>query len=159
MLHYLFWALHGNQFMSEHPASEYPAHQNPAGGSVLVVNPDPHTLVLLSAMLERNGFRALLARNRGEALGIAARSYVPLDVVLCEIGTAGLPGDMLLDRLRELRPEIPAIFVSSGIEDEVIRVRVVRQTEPGHYTWAGDLSLVESVKRALQSRHMSAGVQ
>src|SRR6204780_4721596 len=53
--------------------------------SVLVVDEEAEILSFFARILEANGMRALLARNPGEAVGIAKRGYVPIDVVLTDV--------------------------------------------------------------------------
>jgi CheY-like chemotaxis protein len=44
--------------------------------AVLIVDQQPEILVLLSGILQNNGFRTLLARTASEALEIARRQYL-----------------------------------------------------------------------------------
>jgi CheY-like chemotaxis protein len=119
--------------------------------SVLIVNHDPAVLVLLASMLERNGFRALFARNSQEAEEITARQYVPVDLVLCDVSVDGESGHMIVSRLRELRPGIRELFVSTAEDRGAIRIRVVRHTGEGEYSPVGDLNLVDHVRGSLQA--------
>src|SRR5580698_483772 len=51
---------------------------NNASLSVLVINEDAEILSFFARILDGNGIRALLARDAGEAVGIAKRGYVPI---------------------------------------------------------------------------------
>ena len=53
--------------------------------SVLVIDEQPAILAFFARILTAGGMRALLARNSGEAIGIAERGYVPIDLVLSNV--------------------------------------------------------------------------
>jgi DNA-binding response OmpR family regulator len=68
-----------------------------ADGAVLVVERDPATLALLSAVLKSGGIRSLLARSEAEAREIASRRYPPVRLVLSNVPMANaLPGIPML---------------------------------------------------------------
>src|SRR5579859_2085288 len=94
--------------------------------SVLIVNEDPAILVLLASMLERNGYRALLARSRAEAVEITSRHYVPVDMVLCDVLVGGEGAQSIMAAVRENRPAVRELFLSTGVESGAIRIGVVR---------------------------------
>jgi len=100
--------------------------------SVLIVDEDPDILSFFARMLDSNGMRALLARNPGEALGIAKRGYVPIDVVLTDVALRAdmaspefTSGHELVDSLRELRPDIKPLFMSAFHDAGVIRIQLM----------------------------------
>jgi DNA-binding NtrC family response regulator len=123
--------------------------------SVLVVNGDPEILTFFARILDTDGIRALLARNNNEAIGIAKRGYVPIDLVLTDLllkpddGTPELgSGPELVDRLRELRPEIRALYFSAYSDSEGIRIKLM---DRGFETTSRSLDnrgLLESIRRA-----------
>jgi DNA-binding NtrC family response regulator len=99
--------------------------------SVLVVDEDPEILAFFARMLDMNGMRALLARTPDEAVGIAARGYVPIDLVLTDVSLKterGTPdagsGSVLVERVRELRPEVRALYMSAYVDSEIIRIEM-----------------------------------
>jgi CheY-like chemotaxis protein len=99
--------------------------------SVLVVDEEPEILSFFARLLDANGMRALLARDGAEAIGIAKRGYVPIDLVLTDIhlkANADAPGvdsgQELVGRLRELRPEVRALFISAFLDSGVIRIEL-----------------------------------
>src|ERR1022692_3386672 len=100
--------------------------------SVLVIDEDAEVLSFFAKILGSNGIRALLARNAGEAVGIAKRGYVPIDLVLTGVllkpdaAAPGLgSGPELVDRLRELRPDVRALYMSARVDSGVIRIELV----------------------------------
>jgi DNA-binding NtrC family response regulator len=123
--------------------------------SVLVVDEDPEILSFLARILDINGIRALLARNHNEAIGIAKRGYVPIDLVLTDVflePDAGTPdlssGPALVERLRELRPEVRALYMSAYIDSEIIRIKLM---DGGFETTSrspDDRGLLDSIRSA-----------
>jgi CheY-like chemotaxis protein len=127
--------------------------------SVLVVDEEPEILSFFARILDANGMRALLARNAKEAMGIANRGYVPIDVVLTDVVVAldsqssgSISGAELVDRLRELRPEVRALFMSASLDEEVIRVRLTERsfettTIRSENVHSDDEGLIESIRK------------
>jgi CheY-like chemotaxis protein len=123
--------------------------------SVLVVDEDAEILSFFARILGSNGIRALLARNAGEAVGIAKRGYVPIDLVLTDVvlkpdaaAPEGGSGSELVDQLRQLRPELRALYMSAFVDSEVIRIELV---DRGFHTTSkssDDGGLIESIRTA-----------
>jgi two-component system, cell cycle sensor histidine kinase and response regulator CckA len=123
--------------------------------SVLVVDDETEVLSFFARILDANGMRALLARNPGEAIGIAKRGYVPINLVLTDVSLkpdAATPdlrsGSELADRLRELRPEVRVLYMSAWLDSEVIRIELMGpgfQTTSQHSDHRG---LIESIRNS-----------
>jgi DNA-binding response OmpR family regulator len=89
------------------------------GGTVVVVEDDPHIADLVDLYLRREGFRVLLAGDGGSGLQIVARED-PCIVIL----DVGLPGARDgFDVCREIRGRstVPVLFLTAR-DDEVDRV-------------------------------------
>jgi DNA-binding NtrC family response regulator len=122
--------------------------------SVLIVDEDPDILSFFARMLDSNGMRALLARSPKEALGIAKRGYVPIDVVITDValrtdlaGSELTNGYDLVARLRELRPDIRPIYMSAYLDAGVIRIEIM---DRGFETTSKDpdtQGLIDSIRR------------
>jgi CheY-like chemotaxis protein len=123
--------------------------------SVLVVDEEPEILAFFARVLDSNGMRALLARTPEEAIGIAQRGYVPIDLVVTDVllkAASARPGEEsngseLVDRLRELRPEVRALYMSANNDDEVIRVELMDRTFEAT-SKGDDPGLIESIRLA-----------
>jgi DNA-binding NtrC family response regulator len=123
--------------------------------SVLVIDEEAEILSFFARILDSNRIRALLARNASEAIGIAKRGYVPIDLVLTDVLLKPDPaapdlgtGPELVDRLRQLRPELRALYMSTCIDSEVIRIELV---DRGFHTMSkssDDRGLIESIRTA-----------
>lgn len=100
--------------------------------SVLIVDEEPEILAFFARILDTNGIRALLARSSGEAIGIARRGYVPIDLVLPNVMLQPDPelpdltsASDLVDHLRQLRPRLRALYMSALVDSEVIRIELM----------------------------------
>jgi DNA-binding NtrC family response regulator len=130
--------------------------------SVLVVDDDPQILSFFARILDFNGMRALLAHNHDEAIEIAKRGYVPIDLVLTDVslkpdlkpndGTADLTsGTALVERLQQLRPEVRALYMSAYLDSEMIRIEMVDrgfQTTSKSWDTRGLLEVIRSAATA-----------
>lgn len=118
--------------------------------SVLVLDEEPAILALVSAILERNGMRTLRARNPEEALQIAAREYVPIDIVLANVMAPGLDESDLIRRLQELRPQIRVLNTSGLVDRGVLRVAVLSDVH------SVDGDLVQAIRTTMQKERARA---
>ena len=82
-------------------------------GSVLVVDDEPMVLRLIEATLRRSGYRVVTASGHHGALRIAADASEPIDLLVSDVVMPGMNGPELADRIRELRPGLPVLFVSA----------------------------------------------
>lgn len=119
--------------------------------SILVVDEAPEILNFFARLLDTNGMRALLARTPDEAIEIARREYIPIDLVVTDTVLKGdsarlweeTTGSEVVDRVRALRPNARALYMMAGADDEVIRLELAGTT------WkAGDPGLVETIRAA-----------
>lgn len=129
--------------------------------SVLVIDEEPEILNFFAKILDANGMRALLARNAGEAIGIAKRGYVPIDLVLTDIslrpdtaapghnrGLEQIDASELVKRLRELRPDLRALFMSASIDSEMIRIELKDRKFQMSSRASDSQGLIESIQAA-----------
>jgi CheY-like chemotaxis protein len=130
---------------------------NTAGNSlsVLVVDEEPEILSFLARILDSNGIRALLARDAGEAIGIAKRGYLPIDLVLTDVllrPDATVPdigsGPELVDRLRQMRPVLRALYMSAHLDRDVIRIELLDRGLFHTSKSSDHRGLIESIRTA-----------
>src|SRR5438477_9210860 len=95
---------------------EITERRRPNKMSVLVVDEEPAILAGIAGILKIRGVRALLARSVPEAIGIAERSYIPIDLILTDVTISGLSGPELFDRLKELRPDLRVQYMSATVD-------------------------------------------
>ena len=125
--------------------------------SVMIVDEEPDILAFFARMLDANGIRALLARTPGEALEIAKRGYVPIDVVVSDVALrpAGEPfseqsasGSELVQEIRRLRPESRSLFMSAYLDSGVIRIQLIDREFNTDSKNPDDAGLIGCIRRA-----------
>jgi DNA-binding NtrC family response regulator len=136
--------------------------------SVLVIDEETEILSFFAKVLDANGMRALLARNATEALGIARRGYVPINLVLTDVflkpkavSSETSSGPEVVDQIRELRPEVRALYMSAYLDSEVIRIELIDRGFQTTSKNADDRGLIESIRNAAAAplvRRMGGGM-
>jgi two-component system, chemotaxis family, CheB/CheR fusion protein len=82
---------------------------------ILLIEDHGSTAQVLVRMLERRGYRP---RHAGDATAaLAAIGEEEFDLVISDLGLPGMTGWELLDKLRAVRPTIPAIALSGYAYD------------------------------------------
>ncbi|MBW4710421.1 response regulator [Roseobacter sp. YSTF-M11] len=95
----------------EEPMKRLPLRKG-AGQSILVVEDEPNLLAVMEDLLKELGFRILSASSGQEALDVI-ESGDKVDLLLTDIVMpGGIGGFELAQRVRELRPSIPIIYMS-----------------------------------------------
>ncbi len=125
--------------------------------TVLIVQAETSVLVLLSGMFRANGVRPLLARTTEEAMEIAARQYIPIDAVMCDVRFVPESGPDVVDDIRALRPGIRPVYLSAVVDDGAIRMKIMRQVAPKYFIHAPHVGPVEAVRGALSAQLLRAG--
>jgi CheY-like chemotaxis protein len=101
----------------------------PRGGThtVLVVEDEAALLELTRRLLERQGYRVLLAANADEALRQFEENPL-IDVLLTDVVMPGASGPELMQRVIADRPGLRVIYMSGYTEEAIVRRGVL---EPG----------------------------
>jgi CheY-like chemotaxis protein len=76
---------------------------------ILCVDDNELDLSVLSFMLATNGYRVVSATNGKEAIGIFGEHQV--DLVLADYAMPQMTGDQLVDRLKQVAPQVPMILL------------------------------------------------
>jgi CheY-like chemotaxis protein len=71
--------------------------------------------------LNSSGYRTLEAGNGGEALLAVEGHNGPIDLMLTDVVMPGMTGKELVERLKQLRPEMKVLYMSGYSGDEMIR--------------------------------------
>ena len=82
-------------------------------GTVLLVDDEDMILQIGRAMLQKLGYRVLIATGGEGAFDILKRKGAEIDLVVMDLIMPGMPGSQVFDGIRELRPDMP-ILLSSG---------------------------------------------
>jgi len=87
--------------------------------TLLVVGIDDAVLTVIRRMLERRGFRTLLARCADDARSIVAAHSARLAGVVLDLAMPGMDADRLFGALRRMRPALPVLLTGGYGEDAV----------------------------------------
>ena len=122
--------------------------------SVLVVDEDSSILAFLARILDANGIRALLARSAEEALSIAQRSYVPINLLLTDVtvreamndSVSESDGAQLAFRLRQIRPDARVLYMSAYTDAGIIRVQLMNRKQESQPDGVAGNDLIASIR-------------
>ena len=84
---------------------------------ILIVDDDPAILRTLSAGLRSRGYSVETAANGEEALRLADRRTVPIDLVISDLVMPEMNGVQLFVRLGQWFPEARFLFISGYVEN------------------------------------------
>jgi PAS domain S-box-containing protein len=108
-------------------------------GTVLLVEDDDAVREFAREVLKSRGWRVVEASGPSEALALASEGAETFDVVVTDVVMPGLSGGELADKLDELRPGVPVLFVSGYADTDVIgrgQLRAGRQLLSKPFTGA-----------------------
>jgi CheY-like chemotaxis protein len=103
------------------PLTDKEAHRDDAkedgwlAGSetVLLVDDERMIIDVSGPMLEKLGYRVVIAQSGQEAVDVVSDEERPLDLVILDLVMPGMDGRATFDRIRRIRPELP-VLLSSG---------------------------------------------
>jgi two-component system, cell cycle sensor histidine kinase and response regulator CckA len=98
------------------------------GETVLLVEDDAQLRGIVARMLETRGYRVVRASGGEEALRLAHGDNGPIDLILSDLMMPGLGGRELVDRVRELQPTAPVLYMSGYTDDAAVRRGVLDQS-------------------------------
>ena len=99
------------------PIAEPPARLRRA--TVLLVEDDEGVRRLTRRVLEQYGFQAVEARSGLEALELLSLDQPHIDAVVSDLVMPGMSGIELVGRIRELRCDLPVVYLSGYSGEEV----------------------------------------
>jgi CheY-like chemotaxis protein len=85
--------------------------------TVLIVEDDPSVRLIATRMLEDRGYIAIAARGGEEAIRLAQRPSLRIDLVLSDMVMPDLSGRQTVERIRSIQPHARVLFMS-GYTDE-----------------------------------------
>jgi CheY-like chemotaxis protein len=81
------------------------------GETVVIVEDDASVRLLVVAVLNELGYRAIEAADGNQALPILMSS-IQIDLMISDVGLPGLNGRQLAEIVRQSRPELPILFIT-----------------------------------------------
>jgi PAS domain S-box-containing protein len=93
----------------------------PAAGqeTILLVDDEEALRVAARRMLQRAGFTVLQACDGADALRVMSEHNGPVHALVTDVVMPGVGGLELVRRLREVRPDLPTLFISGYTEEGV----------------------------------------
>jgi two-component system response regulator GlrR len=79
--------------------------------TILTIDDDPSILKVIGMRLKSHGYRVLSASGSEKAMALAGENYIDLAVIDYKLD--GDNGVVLMEKLRELQPELPAIILTA----------------------------------------------
>ncbi|GBC77885.1 Sensor kinase CckA [bacterium HR08] len=116
---HIFWPL------AEEPTARVGAEAEepmPAGGgeTLLLVEDDPTILKLGQSLLERLGYRVVIARDGREAIEVYARHREEVRLVLLDVVLPEISGAHVLEELRRINPQVRILAMTGyGSKDQL----------------------------------------
>jgi PAS domain S-box-containing protein len=93
--------------------------------TILVAEDEASVRELVRTVLQRLGYRVLVATDGSEAVAIALRE--PIDLLLTDVIMPGLGGPEVAARVRELQPDVPIMFMSGYTAGAIDRHSLIEQ--------------------------------
>lgn len=97
----------------ESPSVPVETHSNNGSETVLIVDDDPLTSQIGRDILERQGYRVMMAENGREAIEIYSDYHDQINLVLLDVIMPDLNGDQVFPELKKRNPNI-VVIVASG---------------------------------------------
>jgi CheY-like chemotaxis protein len=117
---------HGTTFHLYFPLQALPASTRaPAAGpsrrveTILVIEHDDRQRALAEEVLRETGYRVLAAGDGTQALRLHAEHAGAIDAVLLDVSLPDLPSQEVLTRLRQARPPVRILLVSSYLDRQL----------------------------------------
>jgi PAS domain S-box-containing protein len=107
-----------------------PRPQVPAAGqeTILLVDDEEALRIAARRMLQRAGFTVLQASDGADALRVMSEHTGPVHALVTDVVMPGVGGLELVRRLREVRPDLPTLFIS-GYTEEGVRTQGALQPD------------------------------
>ena len=97
------------------------------GKTVLVLDDEPDVRKLVAAILTSTGYTVLTADNGENAIKTFKKRKQPIDLLLLDVVSPGLPGPVVAERLAGLQPGLRVLFMSGYDATSVVRRYVVEK--------------------------------
>lgn len=117
---------HAGQVAEEKPVTETERSEADTigTGTILLVEDEDPVRLFTARALRTRGYQVLEARSGEAALDLLAGLSEPLDMMITDAVMPGIDGHMLIQRVRETRPQLKIICIS-GHTDDTLREQLI----------------------------------
>ena len=102
------------------PASSIPATLR-GSETILLVEDQEQVRAVAAGILQRNGYRVIVAQNAGDALLLAEKHRGDIHLLLTDVVMPQISGAELARRIALIRPELKVLFMSGYTDDSIVR--------------------------------------
>lgn len=92
------------------------------GYTVLVVDDEEEVVEVVGELFREEGMEAIGSRSAEEALTIFRKKEI--DLVVTDVRMEGMDGVEMAKEMRDLRPDIPIIFISAYVDSSELKERI-----------------------------------
>ncbi|MDP8267172.1 MAG: response regulator, partial [Candidatus Tenebribacter davisii] len=100
--------------------------QKPGNETILLVDDEDSIRDFLTEILEEKGYKVIQASNGLQGLNKFKNTNDKIDLLISDITMPKMSGPELLDELRQLQPNIKAIFISGNVDDNFIKEQTAK---------------------------------
>jgi two-component system cell cycle sensor histidine kinase/response regulator CckA len=125
------------------------------GQTILLVDDEPFIRTLGKAILERDGYRVVMAEDGQQAIDRFRQDAAQLDLVLLDLTMPGLSGSETLQVIRQLDPQIP-VLILSGHSSESLTTELLAQVQGFVHKPYRPSDLLAAIRSAITSSRCSA---
>ncbi|NLA15935.1 MAG: sigma-54-dependent Fis family transcriptional regulator [Bacteroidales bacterium] len=80
--------------------------------NILIIDDEKSIRNTLKEILEYEGYKVVLAENGEQGLAVLENGKEPIDTVFCDIKMPGIDGIEVLEKVQEMRLDVPVIMIS-----------------------------------------------
>jgi DNA-binding NtrC family response regulator len=122
---------------------------------VMVVDDDPTIRNIIAQVLKLEGYDVQAASNGAEAFDLVLADSRPIDVLVTDLMMPLITGEELIQRTREVHPEIRVICLSASFTEAWLDLSVLFLPKP--FTLRAIVSLVRSALEGTRRREAGTG--
>jgi two-component system, cell cycle sensor histidine kinase and response regulator CckA len=89
--------------------------------TILLVEDQEQVRAVAAGILQRSGYRPIVAQNAGDALLLAEKHRGAIHLLLTDVVMPQISGVELARRIGQLRPELKVLFMSGYTDDSIVR--------------------------------------
>ena len=93
--------------------------------TILLAEDDPGVRRIALEFLKTKGYRVLEAGSADEAIRVARECHEPIHLLLTDIVMPGLKGEVLVERVTSIRPDVRVLYMSAYTEDAVVNLGIL----------------------------------